>query len=528
MYPHECPQCPLLKSVSKTNFAEKNIIVNDINNTMTGIQQPRYTGSWPRPPIMTRPHQQQRSQKTPESVPPEAYDYMRLSPGDFIRYIILAPGGGDDPLVCSIHESHVDMAIFEAISYVWGTPYRDQTLICDEKTLMITLNLQDALRKVRLADRPRTLWADSVCIDQDDPVERGYQVGLMSRIYSRAEQVLVCLGGDPEDSAPEAASLVRDVCSRVLATYPMIDLSPGSFPDPPVDGSLAHDPRWPSVALLLATDWFKRGWVVQECGLARAAVLLWGSSEIPWVAFMRTWLYAERLYKTAGSVAALQPSWEAISFGLNNLHSAAFAATHRPESEAWFPAGHVTVATSPLQMIRDSDGLALADERDRIFAFQSLARRITDTRFRPETPDYRLGLWEVYLGFAKKYVLDTGDLSLLNFVHHDERTIDEAPVSWCPQWNIVVYESGFVTNLERPQPSLPPRLFGDVCAFGALTPLILRETSPGHYRLVGEVYITRKAVCYSESGTREFKMLGDLGSEDWRRWGREEQDIFLV
>ncbi|KAF6807381.1 ankyrin and het domain protein [Colletotrichum plurivorum] len=297
-------------------------------------------------------------------------------------------------------------------------------------------------------------------------------------------------------------------------------------------------------------------------------------------------------------------------------------------------------------MIRDSGSLALADERDRIFAFQSLARRITDTRFRPETPNYELSLWEAYLGFAKKYVSDTGDLSLLNFVHHNQRTIDEAPVSCCPQWNVVVYETGFVTNLERPQPSQPPRLFGDVlcvrgvifdvvsaasevlskqtslqdiafadclvvgnpltpvtprpweCHFaayvrelarmsndaelpeglasgdggdiawahfqvaymidkrrlvvtnrgyyglvpgpsrqgdvvavvgGALTPLILRETSLGNYRLVGEVYISSKAVRYSESGTREYKMLGDdVGSEDWRGWGGEEQDIFLV
>ncbi|KAF6814341.1 ankyrin and het domain protein, partial [Colletotrichum plurivorum] len=274
---------------------------------------------------------------------------MPLSPGEFIRYIILEPGSGFDPLVCSLHDSHVDVAIFEAISYVWGTPYRHRTLICDGKTLMITANLQDALRRVCLPDRPRTLWADSVCINQDDPRERGHQVGLMSRLYSRAEQVLVCIGWDPEGRAPEATSLVEEVCSRVLATYPTIDLSPASFPDPQANDSLARDRRWDSLALLIATDWFKRGWVVQEGGLARAAVILWGSSEIPWLAFMRTWLYAERLYKTAGPVAVLQPSWEAIFFGLNNLHSSAFAATHRSESAAWFPAGHRTVAARMAQ-----------------------------------------------------------------------------------------------------------------------------------------------------------------------------------
>lgn len=632
---------------------------------------PRYPNSWP-VSLNARLRRQRRGQRTPEPVTREAYTYTQLSRGDLIRYIVLAAGRGDDLLVCSLHQSHVDAASFEAISYVWGTPDREQTIICDGKTLKITPNLRDALRRVRLSDRSRSLWADSICINQDDPGERGHQVGLMSRIYGRAEQVLVCLGQAPDGSATDAASLVEEVCSRVLATYLKIDLSPESFPDPPADDSMARDPRWNSLAHLLAADWFKRGWVVQECGLARSAVLLWGSSEIPWAAFMRTWLYAERLYKSAGPAAILQPSWESIFFGLNNMHSAAFAATYRPESAAWFPAGHRTVATSPLQMIRDSGGLALADERDRIFAFQSLARRITDTRFRPETPDYGMSLWEVYLGFAKRYVLDTGDLALLNFVHHDEWTIDEAPVSWCPQWNVVVYEGGLVTELGNVMsPSLPPRLLGDVLcvrgvvfdvvsttsdelskqtriedigriwnswktigspsepagkdsglgAFanclaagdplaplmpvrwerhfaayvrelarvtacndrelpeglasddggdiawahfqvahmidkrrlvvtdrgyyglapglsrggdvvavvdGALTPLILREKSPGHYRVVGEVYVTSKAVCYSESETREYKLLGGAGAQDWTEWGGEVQDIFLV
>ncbi|KAF6808055.1 hypothetical protein CMUS01_13980, partial [Colletotrichum musicola] len=70
---------------------------------------------------------------------------------------------------------------------------------------------------------------------------------------------------------------------------------------------------------------------------------------------------------------------------------------------------------------------------------------------------------------------------------------------------------------------------GDVVAVvgGTLTPLILREGPQGHSRVVGDAYVTSKAAFYSESGTRQYKLLGDIGAEDWLDWGAEEQDIFL-
>ncbi|KAE9572272.1 hypothetical protein CGMCC3_g11703 [Colletotrichum fructicola] len=46
----------------------------------------------------------------------ETYQYEPLGPGQSIRYMVLKPGGEDDPLVCSLHESDVNSATFEAIS----------------------------------------------------------------------------------------------------------------------------------------------------------------------------------------------------------------------------------------------------------------------------------------------------------------------------------------------------------------------------------------------------------------------------
>lgn len=80
--------------------------------------------------------------------------------------------------------------------------------------------LYEALMQLRDAAKPRTLWADAVCIDQENLLERGEQVKIMRKIYSRATRVLIWLG--PEDDKTSAAlhmitELKDHVASRGLS-----------------------------------------------------------------------------------------------------------------------------------------------------------------------------------------------------------------------------------------------------------------------------------------------------------------------
>ncbi|KAH8165307.1 hypothetical protein CIB48_g2958 [Xylaria polymorpha] len=54
-------------------------------------------------------------------------------------------------------------------------------------------NLVDGLRVSRLANQERTLWMDSLCINQEDRDERSQQVGMMGLIFWLAECVLIWL-----------------------------------------------------------------------------------------------------------------------------------------------------------------------------------------------------------------------------------------------------------------------------------------------------------------------------------------------
>lgn len=42
------------------------------------------------------------------------------------------------------------------------------------------------------------IWADAVCINQEDPLEQGHQVALMRDIYLLAKQVVVDFGETTE------------------------------------------------------------------------------------------------------------------------------------------------------------------------------------------------------------------------------------------------------------------------------------------------------------------------------------------
>ena len=55
------------------------------------------------------------------------YDTLSNVQGYF-RYLVLKPGTGDEPLACDIHTAHIENVKYEAISYVWGSEEKPETL----------------------------------------------------------------------------------------------------------------------------------------------------------------------------------------------------------------------------------------------------------------------------------------------------------------------------------------------------------------------------------------------------------------
>lgn len=145
-----------------------------------------------------------------------------------MRILTLKPATNEsDPVEVTLSVEHLDNVLpeqpgaeaglgqvttstseYEAISYVWGTDGRSHTITCDGKHLPVTQSIYDALVRMRLPSEPRRLWADQVCIDQDNVAERSSQVRLMNAVYKGASRILVWLGRDEQGVAEDAIKMV--------------------------------------------------------------------------------------------------------------------------------------------------------------------------------------------------------------------------------------------------------------------------------------------------------------------------------
>ncbi|KAL9082221.1 MAG: hypothetical protein Q9165_008927, partial [Trypethelium subeluteriae] len=92
---------------------------------------------------------------------------------------------------------------FVALSYVWGDLSVKAEIYVDNTPVLVTSNLETALRQLRNHSRIKQgfmIWIDALCINQADLEERTCQVALMKDIYASAWHVVVWLGPEADDS----------------------------------------------------------------------------------------------------------------------------------------------------------------------------------------------------------------------------------------------------------------------------------------------------------------------------------------
>lgn len=89
---------------------------------------------------------------------------------------------------------------FIALSYAWGSNRMTHTILVNGHEVHVTANLHQALYQLRRQDESVLLWADAICINQQDVQERNHQVSHMTKIYSAAQEVVSWLGEGTEAS----------------------------------------------------------------------------------------------------------------------------------------------------------------------------------------------------------------------------------------------------------------------------------------------------------------------------------------
>jgi len=210
------------------------------------------------------------------------YDYKPLPENRSIRVLQLLPGEPDDEIHCRVHHATLDDAedTYEAISYAWGDAANRTAITCDGKAMQITVSLADALRALRDQHRSKRLWADAICINQQDVAEKSHQVSQMGEVYENAREVVVWLGNDTDGVARRCFDLINKTKLYLLPLFeihgPYVEQIPAiALPD-----ALSGRSDLCKIRDMLSLPWFKRVWVIQEVAVAKECVMAWGSHRI--------------------------------------------------------------------------------------------------------------------------------------------------------------------------------------------------------------------------------------------------------
>jgi hypothetical protein len=170
-------------------------------------------------------------------------------------------------------ESLAYLPRYHALSYTWGAAKETEYLYCEEKLIKVRRNLMNALRRLRNNNDVQLVWADAICINQQDKEEKDKQISLMPYIYRMAQGVVVWIGDDHHRKAQPAFDIVKRLSRKKDS----------------VSHALSYGPTRRLLASFYSQRWFSRVWIIQEVAAAADTIeVLWGIHKVGWEHVCRT------------------------------------------------------------------------------------------------------------------------------------------------------------------------------------------------------------------------------------------------
>jgi hypothetical protein len=276
--------------------------------------------------------------------------------------------------------------------------------------MRVTKNLFEALQcfRSRSVGDKLLLWADAVCIDQSNLVERADQVRIMGEIYQKASSVWIWTGKSDENSR-EAFRIIREVweISQKFKgnVFSMEELAEGGLPNVEMSS-------WNRIERFVWRVWFTRVWVIQEICMAKTAYFVSSPTD-----FIESRVFFTTLDFICASVIQAATG---MQFG-----STPFLA--RLNMAMWYDRPR-----DLLNLLMDTRSYRATDKRDKIFAILNLCNTGESDLI---SPDYTKSAAETYTLFTKNYISRFETLDILSAVCDPIWRGRRRVPSWVPDWN---------------------------------------------------------------------------------------------
>ncbi|RYO75454.1 hypothetical protein DL762_009992 [Monosporascus cannonballus] len=323
-----------------------------------------------------------------------------------------------------------DALPYEAVSYCWGDPTPSEQMMIDGCVFGLTQSAYKLLLARRSFWRPRWIWIDAICINQQDEVEKSTQVRLMQEIYKKANQVVVFPGGGVVQARLASIMLYEVFAAQKTYEGTGVDFNKFFFAD-------RQSPRWHAFSELFRSPYFDRVWVIQEVAVGKEVLLYHGGRYIPWCIFievasacldhhrrnlllhtdtpgMRSFV-DKSAFENIAVMSLLRNDWDIVEA----------ANSGRSGEPDHFKLGAILFNTANFKS---------TDPRDKIFALLGLATGAYDRQL---IPDYRKTPSQVYTEVSQRLIVEEGTTALFSLAgigFNHPRKVQSLP-SWIPDFS---------------------------------------------------------------------------------------------
>jgi hypothetical protein len=367
----------------------------------------------------------------------QQYQYAPLTASRQIRLLEVSYGRHPKNFICELVPVSLDELPIQylAVSYTWGGPeHYSAVTFSSNEILNITKSVSIILDTMFIKNKCIYVWIDSICINQNDIEERSIQVRLMNEVYSKAQQVLICLGESTLDSnqAMDFVIPLRNATEDVsraaedpsLVPHELI-FSKGGFDD--------SSSSWIALSNLLNRRWFTRIWVVQEVAVAINPVFICGDRAVAWddLVSVSYLIYKHSLLRYLKNDPDSLQSTISATKGLLSLAKMDLVRHTQQQGR------QKTLQETLIQL----HGFNATDPCDKIFALLGLA---ADTGEAILDPDYTALAEEVYTNTARYLLCRDACILILHKAGIGyPREYSDLP-SWVPEWEYSTTETRMI------------------------------------------------------------------------------------
>ncbi|KAI0456746.1 HET-domain-containing protein [Xylaria acuta] len=282
----------------------------------------------------------------PERAKLPIYQYQPLNAGE-IRLLILrrSPFYPSIAQVEIVHRPIYPPPDYEAVSYRWGSAELTEEILVDGCRFPVTKAAFDLLLARRSMWRERTIWIDTLCINQEDLQERANKLA----------------GG---------------------FIYELMTMDWQGTPDE------ASSPRWRATADLFTNEYLNRAWVIQEIAVGQKTELYVGGIYIPWIVF------ADLL-----TIIALDQSRRRMLTSSPDKVRRIWRPGRTFENVATSEISRFGSLIDVEKLLYLTFNFRAADPRDKVFGLMGIAGNTGDTTL--TAPDYSLPVEQVFQNTAR-------------------------------------------------------------------------------------------------------------------------------